>query len=156
VALFFYGLVTSEIGGNLVFALIPAGVLASVAVVVSQVVRSGVSVSKAIWIVIAFASLVPALIGAYQGAPTGDLGILQGWTTGIMTMPAGFLIVALVSILTSPLSPEGTGGLLETFLVWLMLVVPGYIQWFVLLPRIVNWVKSKREDGNRAMKGPEA
>ena len=100
---------------------------------------------KSAWVLVAASVLVASLL-LYDGKPNSDAEILLGYAMLALSFPLGVALTAGLSFFARILF-ETTGYIFTTsyvsmFAAWLMLFIVGYLQWFVLLPRL--WRKRKR------------
>ena len=106
-------------------------------------------VAKVVWLFLAVAPLVRALRwaeGKYHGEALEFLvGVLMA-----MGFPSSLPVLGVMTLTTWTLRHFGieVAATRSTYVAaWAVLIVTGYLQWFVLVPRIVRWFKDP---------GPEA
>jgi len=96
-------------------------------------------VLKALWLLACVWILVLTLVyrgPKYRDAVEGELLIMMG-----LSFPAGWLFAYL--FLGTLLGGSQTSELQWIFLIWLPLLVLGYLQWFLLVPVLVRWGSKK-------------
>ena len=83
-----------------------------------------------------------------DGTPNSDIGDFEAWTMLSLTFPTGLLVVALFVGVAAVAEHSFRTAIPTsyTFLsaIWLAWFVLGYVQWFVLLPWAIRWVKQRR------------
>jgi len=99
--------------------------------------------AKAIWLFLATAPLVRGLQFA-EGRHHGEaLEFLVGITMAV-GFPTTLPVLGLLFLATMGLRHLGheVAGTRDSFVAaWAVLVVTGYLQWFVLVPRLVRWFR---------------
>ena len=102
---------------------------------------------KLAWVLIAFAALVASLI-LFDGRPNSDADILLGYAMLALSFPMGMLMAATLSVLARMLVEAGgyvfTTSYLALIVEWLVFFIVGYLQWFVLVPRVWRWWETRR------------
>jgi len=100
---------------------------------------------RILWLSICIAALVDAHIG-YQGNSDWKLEEGLAFEMLILSFPASFVVVAVLILLGEGLRLFGLAlpgsNRAEMTITWLLFVMAGYIQWFLLLPKL--W-RSKRK-----------
>jgi len=115
--------------------------------------RGTLGTLKLLWVLAALAYLVLAFTGAASG-PTNDGPALWSWyMIAALTFPSGW-IVAYIHLLT-PMVQAATGYSFAAAYGWWiictgLIFTAGYVQWFVLLPRLWRKWKEKGPDQRRA------
>lgn len=103
---------------------------------------------KGIWIVICFIVLFVSFY-YFSPEPKNDIGIFLIWSMLVLAFPMGFVVAAVFSLIAFMLADMAgiTWGssYLFIFIVWFGFFAAGYLQWFVLVPKLVLWIKSKSE-----------
>jgi hypothetical protein len=105
---------------------------------------------KSAWLVVMAAILICGLID-YFGVQSQQLqfevGLKYLVILSVLSLPLGpillFVVVRLLGLRFS--------GIYELMEIWLLCLIGGYIQWFVLMPRIYQASKKKKVD---AIEGP--
>lgn len=69
----------------------------------------------------------------------------------ILTFPIGLVVPVFWMLIALLLSGTKIGVILENghltnFLLWISFVVLGYWQWFILLPKVIQKIRSKRKE----------
>ncbi len=89
---------------------------------------------------------VGLLFFAYIQQSIHDMPIAFTWLMIFITAPVGFIVAPITGIATNYLF-EIFGFEYHPFLAllpsWFAMVIIGYIQWFIALPRFFSWAKSK-------------
>jgi hypothetical protein len=99
---------------------------------------------RAVWLS-ACGALLWFVLATWSPGPNSDAATLYYWGMLALTFPGGLLVIGLVTsllvVLTHPpLIPDAAAFVV----VWVGLVVVGYWQWFVLMPRVVRrWTRSE-------------
>jgi len=95
-----------------------------------------------IWLIACFM----LLLFAYLQRDIHDMPIAVTWLMVFISAPVGFIIAPITGIATNYLF-EIFSFEYHPFLAllpsWFAMVIIGYIQWFVALPRFFSWAKSK-------------
>jgi hypothetical protein len=104
--------------------------------------------ARVLWLAICFFALVDAY-RSYRGISGWQVEEGLGLEMMVLSFPASFAVVAGF-ILTGKLL--GLFGLAlpasskpEMIATWVLFVVAGYIQWFVVVPRIPKWWKNSHQ-----------
>lgn len=92
-----------------------------------------------IWLLGAFLILLMDLV-AYDGTPNSDADLLLGYGMLSLAFPLGLVLAATLGIFGQIIYAM-TGYVLTTsyvsiFVTWCVFFATGYVQWFVLLPRL--------------------
>ena len=110
---------------------------------------------KLIWVlaqIVWLALCLAALIGAYKGyRGVSDWQVEEGlgFEMVALSFPASFIVVAGVMLtgmllglfgLALPVSSKP-----EMMATWLLFVVAGYVQWFIVVPRIPRWWRGTKQ-----------
>lgn len=82
-------------------------------------------------------------VGAYLLIYLGkDGAVLMGYSMLILTFPMYF-VGAVVGYFIS-LTEMQTNARLENFVVWSVMTISGYWQWFILLPKVIKKIREKK------------
>jgi hypothetical protein len=104
-------------------------------------------VQKIVWVLCSLAVLVVTFV-RYEPSPSSDIGVFLVYGMLFLAFPVSLLVAGLFALLV--LLQELSGVLLLDLIVsnyagfsviWLTFFIAGYVQWFVLLPRL--WCKWK-------------
>lgn len=130
-----------NVRGRLLVGCLPASLLASVSAFVATFVDKPIArFSKHVWVVVAVLSLLAAFLLASEDHPSAfkDTHTVLVYVLMLLAFPISSLVpFVLMGIgLWTDL-----GGFSYLTMMWLLFVVPGYVQWFVLLP----WLRRKGE-----------
>jgi hypothetical protein len=108
---------------------------------VSQAVMSA-KVLKVVWILCSVAVLVVTLV-RYAPGPASDIGVFLVYGMLFLAFPISLLVAGLFALmallqeqLKVPLLDLIGSNYVGFFVMWLAFFVAGYLQWFVLLPRL--------------------
>ena len=106
-------------------------------------------VLKAFWLLACV--LVLALTLIYRGPEYRDAGVALFLTMMGLSFPSGWLSLVLLKLLEMlKLFDIGKATELQTILIaWVTLFVLGYLQWFVLVPPVVRWLRKKFGNNSR-------
>jgi hypothetical protein len=79
--------------------------------------------------------------------PKNDIEIFLIWSMVALSFPSGF-VVALVFTFLIILLGDSPNTMLDSaylfiFVTWFAYFVVGYLQWFILVPKLVKWIKKK-------------
>lgn len=99
---------------------------------------------KILW---AFASLLILLatLYAFDGSKNSDVGIFFAWSMIFITFPGG-LVVPLMHVIHGILFAPMNMSYSFIFLNWVLFTCVGYVQWFVLCPRLFIAIKRRFVD----------
>jgi len=81
------------------------------------------------------------LIFAYLNRQQVDADILFAYAMLSLTFPGGLLVAAVFAVL-GLFGIDAPGGFIGSLIAWPLFVCVGYAQWFILVPRLVRWVRS--------------
>ncbi len=80
-----------------------------------------------------------------NGNPESDVIFVLGMI--LLTFPSGFLVglaVALIAWTTGWYMPwHGAEGVVVISITWLAYVALGYLQWFVMCPWLIRWLRGR-------------
>lgn len=98
---------------------------------------------KVLWLIICVSL---ALWGILAG---NDADIVAIYLIGLFTLPSGLLVFIIVSFLFSVISKYDssfgvTYNSVISALVFMLAIMVGYFQWYVLLPRLIKKIKNER------------
>lgn len=141
IVVFVTGLFQGELLGNLAFVVLPVAALLNVSVLLACHVENGsIEIAKVSWIGIAVVALLVALYG-FDGNTNSDIWIVLTWSMLVLAFP-GSLIVSLAHMaLGAGLAITIGTSYLSLGIEWAAYFALGYLQWFVLVPRL--WRKWK-------------
>ena len=108
--------------------------------------KKGTSISvRVLWLSICIAALVEAHVG-YQGKSDWKLEEGLAFEMLILSFPASFVVVGVLMLLGAGLGLFGlalpASSRAEMTVVWLLFVAAGYLQWFLVLPKL--WKRKQR------------
>ena len=104
---------------------------------------------KALWIGATLFVLFVTLY-SYDGKPLSDIWIFLTWLMLILSFPAGLVVSAVHYVLGAGFSITVETSYLSLALEWAAYFVLGYLQWFKLLPYLVDklrGLKTQRRTG---------
>lgn len=97
------------------------------------------NVLRAAWLLACVGVLWFTLATYEPNTKEGDAAVFFALTMTVLTFPAGLVVLGLAAI---ALSTSGANDLMNSDLLfvvfWGLLVIIGYLQWFVLLPKLVQ------------------
>ena len=96
----------------------------------------------AIWLL----ACIGILVFAYIQNDVHDMPIAVIWLLIFMTFPVGMLAAPLIGLLISNITPMlgiSYHPFIEIIVYWIALVSLGYIQWFIIVPRAIYFVRNK-------------
>jgi hypothetical protein len=100
------------------------------------------------WLSICLASLIGAY-KAYRGISDWQVEEGLGFEMMALSFPSGFVAVAGVILAGMSLRLFGlalpASSKPEMFVTWLLFVIAGYVQWFIVVPRIPRWWKGTQQ-----------
>lgn len=107
--------------------------------------------SRILWLLASVAVWAITLY-AYDPATAKDADLILVYGMFVLAFPSGFLVAAFIALLAYV--EEGTGvpmlnanyGRGAITLMWLCFVVVGYLQWFRLLPWLVEMRRARHRD----------
>lgn len=133
-----------ELIGNIAFSLLVVAVLANISnALVCLFQNRGIKIAKATWFGIYFIVLL-LIIGIMDPSRPDivkDAEIIFIYLILTLSFPIGFLGVIFLIGLSQIFSLEELGPYISTLITWLLFMVLGYIQWFMLLPYIVKRIR---------------
>ena len=86
------------------------------------------------------------LVFAYIQSDVHDMPVAVIWLLVFITFPIGMLAAPLIGLLISNITPMlgiNYHAFSEITVYWVVLVSLGYLQWFVMAPRVINFVRNK-------------
>ncbi len=101
---------------------------------------------KVLWIALCIVVLCITLY-FYDGKPNSDISDFLVWTMVLLTFPLGLVIGLLIGWI-SFLLYESTGVMSSVsygmlFIAWLIFFIVGYLQWFKMIPLLIQKIKSR-------------
>ena len=107
---------------------------------------------KSLWIA-ATVFVLAVTLYAYDGKPNSDIGIFFAWCMLFLSFPVGLLVSLAHVALYDGLSVTIETSYLSFIVDWLGFFVLGYLQWFKLVPYLIDklraQVKKRGERDNR-------
>lgn len=99
---------------------------------------------KVVWVLCSVVVLAVTL-SSYAPGPASDAGIFLVYGMLILAFPGGFLVAGLFALvvvlqeqLGLPLLDVIDSNYIGFCVMWLAFFIVGYLQWFVLLPRLLR------------------
>ncbi len=124
-----------EIAQAASFSILVAGALANICIIISYWAGAkSIFVARWTWIALTILALCIAL--ALFGTEKKDADIVLAYAMVVLSFPVGFFIGPMIG---SALSWDGFGSLM---IYWLVNAIFGYLQWFVIVPRLIAVVRS--------------
>lgn len=103
---------------------------------------------KGIWIITCVAVLLVSFY-YFSPDPKNDIEIFLIWSMIFLSFPIGYVVAVffnLVAIFLIKFSGVTlSNSYLSIFIVWFTFFAAGYVQWFVLAPKLVQWIKNKKK-----------
>lgn len=97
-------------------------------------------VTKILWIIFCVLIAVWGVLGG------GDAPLVATYLLCLLTMPTGLLIYALGSLAIKEAPSIGIASdHAGTIVIHALAILVGYVQWFVLLPKLVSRMKSEKK-----------
>jgi hypothetical protein len=95
--------------------------------------------------VVVCAAVLIFVLAKYDGTRNSDIEEVLIWLMGVLTVPSCFLAIG-INVLFAILYEHVTGSVLATSSVqlvcsWAVFAVCGWMQWFVLIPRLVRRIR---------------
>ena len=97
--------------------------------------------ARLIWL----ATCVAALVYAYKGYHgNSDWRVDEGlaWEMWLLSFPASYLVIFALILVGAGLEHFGlalpASSRPEMVITWLLFLIAGYVQWFIVIPRFVN------------------
>jgi hypothetical protein len=143
-AISIYGWTIGDVLGGVMLSCLPASLLASFVAFYTTFIEGSMGhFLKKIWIVVALISLLTALMFSNKSSPDAGqgAGILLTYVLLILAFPISLLLPFV--LMTTPLSSLGDGTFLGLVGIWIFFFIPGYVQWFILLPWLWRKWKSR-------------
>lgn len=104
----------------------------------SNLDRFALRISLLIW----FVACVLVLVFAFVQRKIDDTDIAFTYFMLYLTFPVGYLLAAIAGFVLFSLHDAygivAPGGFIPNLVAWVLFVVVGYLQWFVLLPWLVR------------------
>lgn len=102
---------------------------------------------RLVWVLLAFAVLAASLL-LYDGRPNSDADILLGYAMLTLSFPIGAALAAglgfLGRVLFETMGYVFTTSYASMAVVWLVFFIAGYLQWFVFVPKMLDWRRARR------------
>lgn len=138
---------------NFAFALLIMSFLTLLAVVMSYSASPKVrQVARAAWFVVAVVCLVFVQyilsLSAYDEQHAANTVLL--FTMLILAFPAGIIAIGFAFVYSSLVVPAGGVRPLDLFVLWSAFAAVGYLQWFKLLPYLIQKWKGRRSRSSPA------
>ena len=101
--------------------------------------RIAFTIVRLAWLAICLTALIDAR-EVYQGRSDWKTEQYLAFAMMVLSFPASYLVVGGLILAGAALGPVGLGlppsSKVEMTATWLLFVVAGYIQWFIVLPRL--------------------
>ena len=99
---------------------------------------------KVIWI---FLNIIVLLLGLYLRTIAPDGAIVFIYLIYFISFPIGlivpFIFIYLDIYFNFNIYYESYPILIDIFIPWIVFLIAGYIQWFIIIPKIKNYLKKK-------------
>lgn len=138
IGLMLTGLADREIAQAASFSILVAGVLMNICILISYWVGAKTAL-VARWTWIALTTLALCIALALFSAGKKDADIVLAYAMVVLSFPIGFVIGPMIG---SALSWDGYGSLM---IYWVVNAIFGYLQWFVVLPRLIAAFRSRNK-----------
>lgn len=152
------GYIKNEFIGYVFASFFPTAILADISIIISyKTEKKGFHLTKAGWyflsIVVIFSPLIIPIIDPQKANNYFAAGIFIIYPMIALSFPSGFLFVYIYGGLSYLFDSLGLSSFLDfgkmnfyivNFILWLGFFIVGYLQWFKLLPHLIEWWKSKR------------
>lgn len=102
-----------------------------------------IRITKTVWICIALFILFVTLYG-FDGKPNSDIGVILAWYMLFLSFPAGMIVQLIHIVLYELFSVTFYTNYPYLVLVWSGFFVSGYLQWFKLLPYLIEKWRGRR------------
>lgn len=132
------GLPSGEFLGNLAFAVLLVSVITDIFIIVAAIINSSQKHMKILWLGISIIFFAISGFVYLISNNVRDFYIVLGWELNILSFPASLAINYLAALFSRFVEMNFIGLILT----WALYIVPGYFQWFVLLPFIVKKIRS--------------
>ena len=103
---------------------------------------------KIVWIILCVLVLFISFY-YFDDDPKNDIDIFLILSMLFLSFPSGYVAAAvlkLIAILWVKIWGEPpSNSYLLIIIIWLPYFIVGYIQWFVLTPKLVKWIKKRRK-----------
>lgn len=136
-----------ELLGNIVFSIFPMAVLLNISVVLAFIVEKGtVRIAKLAWVCMSIAVIVFALgvAGSGEADAYKSAEIVFAYSMLILSFPISFLAPFVVSAIGYLFNLDEFGIYISNLVAWGVFFVLGYLQWFKLVPWIIEKVHGKK------------
>ena len=102
---------------------------------------------KGTWVIACVAVLCVSLY-YFRPGPKNDIEVFLIWSMIFLTFPTGYVVAVSFNLIAIFLM-KFAGVTLQSsyFLIlvnWSASFIAGYFQWFVLAPKLVEWIKNKK------------
>lgn len=128
-----------EVLGNAAFGLLVTAILVNTSVVTSYFLEAKYqATSKVIWLLAAVGCLVLALVVSSKAHSDAlkDADTILLFVMFALSFPLGFVAAVLTPVLYT--LSDMWHGLIYLILLWVALVITGYLQWFMLVPYLIG------------------
>lgn len=153
IGLLLLGSFQNEFLGNLAFSILPCSVLLNISVVIAHKVKCGSErLAQIVWIgfgllVLGFLFLLVYLSGGKSGK---DVGIVLFYGMFIYTFPVSIIVslfFAGIAYILDEIYPmmNYSNNYLAVFFLWAIFFSAGYLQWFKLLPFLIEKWQARKE-----------
>lgn len=143
-----------ELLGGVAFSILPAAILLNISIVIASIIKhDSPQIAKIGWVTLCIAEIIFVLVVADPQHPDAfrDAGIILGYAMFALSFPLGFIGPLLLwaggSLLSYVFGLFGRADLLvlegmkfyiSNFFLWLSFFITGYLQWFKLLPFLIE------------------
>jgi hypothetical protein len=132
-----FGIADGEVAQTATFSILVASVLANVCTVISYWAGTkSARLARVSWLSLTVVALAVALVLFRVGQE--DANTVLAYAMVVLTFPVGFIVGPMVGFLLP------WGGLGSLIGYWVVSAIVGYLQWFVILPRLIASLRGKR------------
>jgi hypothetical protein len=148
------GYFRDEFLGNIYFSFLPIAILVNLSIVISCYYKKNCfQIIKTSWILLCIMVIVSIIVITVVNSNTKDADLLLVYVMLTFSFPSSYLVAGVLSGLSYLSYYKGVPDLLDfgnmnfyvyILFTWLSFFVAGYLQWFKLLPLIIEkWRKRK-------------
>ena len=133
------GLSLGEFLEFLTVAVVLVSVITDISIIVAVIMNSGLKHMKILWLGISIIFFAISGFVYLISNNIKDFHVVLGWELNILSFPISLAINYLAYIFSRFIEMDFIGLIMT----WSLYIVPGYFQWFILLPFIVKKVQRK-------------
>lgn len=150
------GAYTTELLGYIATSIFPAGILLIISILISyKEVNNSLKIAKIGWVFLSIAVIIFALLVGNPRNPKAheEVGMIIGYSMCILSFPTCFLLAYIYSGVLYVIEYLGllslfSSGTLSFYLTnivfWLGFFTVGYLQWFKLIPFLIEKWQNKK------------